>query len=185
MEHSEITIGEGTLAARGVQVAADPLPYRLEYELDTGPDYVTRSLALRARGSGWTRSLDLARGADGTWTAEGGGAGGELPAAGGDTAPYAESLDCDIAFCPVTNAMPVLRHGMLEGGEPRDFVMAWVSVPDLAVSRSEQRYEPVSQRADGAVVRFVGEHRSFVGELEFDRDGLVVFYPELAELLGR
>jgi hypothetical protein len=55
--------------------------------------------------------------------------------------------------------------------------MAWVKVPDLSVHRSEQRYEPVDERT----VRYVGKHRSFVGELELDRDGLVVRYPELAE----
>jgi hypothetical protein len=29
-------------------------------------------------------------------------------------------------------------------------------------------------------VRYVGEHRSFVGELELDHDGFVLLYPELA-----
>jgi hypothetical protein len=33
-------------------------------------------------------------------------------------------------------------------GEPVDHVMAWVTVPDLAVLRSEQRYE------DGFVMRY-------------------------------
>ena len=32
---------------------------------------------------------------------------------------------------------------MHEGGEGRDLLMAWVSVPDLGVHPSEQRYTPL------------------------------------------
>jgi hypothetical protein len=30
----------------------------------------------------------------------------------------------------------------------------------------------------------VGEHRDYVGELRFDRDGVVITYPDLAERVG-
>lgn len=76
--------------------------------------------------------------------------------------------------------MPVRRHALHEGVGEIDFLMAWVSVPDLGVHPSKQRYEHVRRDADGAVVRYVGEHRSFVGELVFDADAIVRFYPELA-----
>jgi hypothetical protein len=65
------------------------------------------------------------------------------------------------------------------GGEPADHVMAWVSVPDLGVRRSEQRYEPL----DDHRVRFVSLDSDFVADLELDDDGLVVRYPRLAELV--
>jgi hypothetical protein len=52
------------------------------------------------------------------------------------------------------------------------------------VQPSRQRYEHVRLTADGAVVRYVGEHRDFVGELELDRDGVVIFYPDLARRVG-
>jgi len=58
--------------------------------------------------------------------------------------------------------------------------MAWVSVPDPAVHRSERRYEPVDRRT----VRYVGRHRSFVGELTSDAERFVVRYPDLAERVG-
>jgi uncharacterized protein len=184
MEFAEIEVGAGTMRAAGLQVGADPLAYRMDYELETGPRFITRRLELRARGNGWSRTLTLERKGAGDWTAQGGGDGGDLPAAGGSTEKFAEALDCDIAHCPVTNTMPVLREGLMEAREPEDFVMAWVSVPDLAVHRSEQRYEPVSRDPEGAVVRYVGRHRSFVGELRLDTHGLVVHYPELADLVG-
>jgi len=64
-------------------------------------------------------------------------------------------------------------------------MMAWVSVPDLSVHQSRQRYEHVSLDSDGtSVVRYVGEHRDYVGELTFDADGAVITYPDLAQRVG-
>jgi uncharacterized protein len=64
---------------------------------------------VRARGDGWARSLDLARAANGTWSAlrrEGGRPAEQLNTGGLDGA-----LDRDLMLCPFTNTMPVLRHG--------------------------------------------------------------------------
>jgi hypothetical protein len=76
--------------------------------------------------------------------------------------------------------MPVRRHRLHEQPGEVDFLMAWVSVPDLGVHPSEQRYEHVRRETDHAVVRYVGRHRDFVGDLVFDRDGVVERYPDLA-----
>jgi hypothetical protein len=76
--------------------------------------------------------------------------------------------------------MPVLREGLLAAGAaPADFVIAWVAVPGLTVHRSDQRYEPIDERH----VRYVGVTTDFVAELEYDDDGLVLNYPEMAELV--
>jgi len=160
-----VRIEDGRMSAHGTQLGADP--YRLDYHLSTGPDFVTETLELSLLRGGALKRLLLARRPDGSWTA--------------DNQPLPEvegALDCDLGLCPLTNTMPVLRERLLElGAEPHDFVMAWVAVPELTVHRSEQRYEPIGEQH----VRYVGRHRSFVGELEFDDDGLVVRYPELAE----
>ena len=184
-EAAEVDLTHDRLRARGTQLGSDPLPYRLDYELETAPGFATARLRAEARGDGWTRRLDLRRGGEG-WTVDAGAEGdADLPPPGGETQGFAEAIDCDLGRSPLTNTLPVLRVGLGEVGAPaRDFVMAWVSVPDLGVHRSEQRYEPVSTDADGAVIRYVGRHRDFVGELRFDRRGLVVRYPELAELLA-
>ena len=177
-EYAEVVLHADRLLARGTQVGVDPAPYRIEYALDTSDDFITSRLTVDAAGAGWSRRLDLRRAAEGGWelSADASGEAG-VPSPGGDAGVLAEALDCDLARSPLTNAMPVLREGLLAGGEPHDFVMAWVSVPDLGVHRSEQRYEPV---APGRV-RYVGKHRDFVGELDLDEDGFVVRYPELAE----
>ena len=76
--------------------------------------------------------------------------------------------------------MPVRRSGLHERAGAEDFVMAWVSVPDLKVHASPQRYEHVRP----GVVRYVSRDGDFTSELEVDADGLVVRYPRLAERVG-
>ena len=82
----------------------------------------------------------------------------------------------DLAWSPLFNSLPVLAHGLHRGGSARDFVMTWVSAPDLQVSESRQRYDPLS--GDGLVRFASGDFRA---DIEFDRDGFVVAYPGLAE----
>jgi uncharacterized protein len=80
----------------------------------------------------------------------------------------------DLAASPLFNTLPIL--GRLEAA--RDFVMTFVDVPSLEVSRAEQRYEPLG---DGSV-RF--RSGSFVARIDFDEEGFVTRYEGLAERLG-
>jgi hypothetical protein len=168
-EAAAVTLGEGRLAVSGTQIGVEPEPYELRYELTTADRFVTRRLRATARGHGWERQLDLIREGSGSWSVN-----------GSELAGFDQALDCDIQNCPVTNTMPVLRDGLLGGGVPRDYVMAWVSVPELLVSRSEQRYEPI----DGRHVRYVSLDSDFTAELELDESGLVLRYPGLAEVVS-
>jgi uncharacterized protein len=77
----------------------------------------------------------------------------------------------DLGYSPLFNSLPVLA-GL---DEPADFLMSFVEVPSLEVSRSEQRYEPLG---DG-VVRY--RSGSFVADITFDADGFVSHYEKLAE----
>ena len=54
--------------------------------------------------------------------------------------------------------------------------MAWVAVPDLAVHRSEQRYEPI----DGHAVRYVGSGQ-FTADTRARRRRVRDLYPGFAE----
>jgi hypothetical protein len=77
----------------------------------------------------------------------------------------------DLGWSPLFNSLPVLRDRLLEPGPPRDYLMRWVDVPSLAVSLSEQRYEPLGD----SIVRF--RAGKFVSDITFDADGFVVSYP--------
>ena len=52
-EFAELELGGGELRAVGVAVSGDPVPYRLEYELDCQDGFATRRLSVRAWGAGW------------------------------------------------------------------------------------------------------------------------------------
>src|SRR5262245_32765624 len=139
-ELAEVVLGPGSLEATGVAIGVAPVTYRLDYRLDAGDGLRTRRLEARTRGAGWRRQVVLTRDDGGAWTIEAAAEGDvDLPAPGGDASALKGAEDVDLGLSPLTNSMPVLRHGLLEGGE-RDFLMAWVSVPDLAVHADPQRY---------------------------------------------
>jgi hypothetical protein len=165
-EHAQVELRDDGVLATGVQLGVTPEPYLVEYHLDTPSDWITRRLEVEASGAGWRRRLTLEHDGAGHWIANG----DRLPDVDG-------ALDCDLAFSPLTNVMPIRRSALHERAGSEDFVMAWVSVPDLGVHASPQRYEHVRP----GVVRFVSLDGDFTAELELDADGLVVRYPRLAE----
>src|ERR1700704_4913297 len=127
IEFADVTLSANSLSASGVAIAADPLPYRCDYTLETGDRFVTSRLKVATHGQGWRRTLDLRRGADGNWAAETTVEGQpDLPPPGGDMSLLTSALDCDLAWSTLTNSMPVLREGFLDGPGSRDFLMAWV-----------------------------------------------------------
>jgi hypothetical protein len=184
-ELARVHIEGTTLSARGLAIGIQPVPYRLGYVLTTVDQFITHSLTVRAQGDGWRRALILERSDGGAWscTAETHGS-APLPPPGGDLRALTGALDCDLAFSPLTNTLPVLRHALHRGGGPLDFLMAWVSVPDLAVTPSPQRYTFVRHDPNARIVRFESLDDAFIAHVAFDDDGLVVDYPGLARLVS-
>jgi hypothetical protein len=162
-EVCEVALTDGGLAATGAQLGSAPRPYRAAYELEARSGWITRRLRVEVAGVG---SLELRHDGSGMW-------------AGAPNAAELEgALDCDLAFSPLTNVMPVRRHRLHEQPGAVDLAMAWVSLPDLAVHRSEQRYEHL----EPGRVRF--SSGDFTADLELDADGFVVVYPGLARRVG-
>lgn len=167
IETAWIELGDGTLRGRGRAVGTVPEPYWISYELDTADDFVTRRLQVTVESASGVRALALRHDGAGRWTANG----EPVPAVDG-------ALDCDLGLCPLTNTMPVLRHGLHLAPGERELLMAWVSVPELAVLPSRQTYTHLGQHR----IRFVsGDFRSDIG---FDDHGFVVDYPGLARRFG-
>ena len=162
-ELCELTLSGDGLAATGAQLGNAPQPYRAAYELEARGDWVTRRLRVEVAGVG---TLELRHDGKGTWV-------------GVENAAELEgALDCDLAFSPLTNLMPIRRHRLHEQPGAVDFEMAWVSLPDLKVHRDAQRYEHL----EPGLVRFSND--GFTADLELDEDGLVLTYPGLAQRAG-
>jgi hypothetical protein len=168
LEIAVVELGDGAMSVQGTAIRATPDPFSVSYRLETTAEYVTTALSVTAWGGGWSRSLELRRTPDGEWSAD---PGGYLDGLDG-------ALDCDLAYCCLTNTMPVLRHRLHSRVGTASLRMAWVSLPDLRIRVSPQRYTHIARASGGAVVKF--ESPGFLADIEFDSAGFVRDYPGLA-----
>ena len=83
----------------------------------------------------------------------------------------------DVFASPFFNSLPVARDGLLEEGPARDYTMKFVTVPELEIVLSEQRYTPRGAR----VVHY--SSGTFSADIEFGADGLVAVYDGFLERL--
>ena len=105
------------------------------------------------------------------------GTGLELEIAGGErrTVDLGHADFFDVFASPFFNSLPVLRDGLLDEGAPRDYTMAFVDVPSLVTTPSQQRYTPKGNRVVGYA------SGDFAADIEFDADGFVVRYDGFLE----
>jgi hypothetical protein len=189
------------LIARGVQVAADPVPYACHYEVHTDERWATVRFEATVEGAGWLRTVRMERAA-GRWrvtTAEQGDldaalrAAGPVSSRGRDTAGSAPLRPL---AAPATAPMPGIEDpdrladtydvdlyaSPLTNTLPLrrlgmtdcTITAAWVLLPSLAVVPSEQSYTVLSERS----VRYASGR--FRADLDLDEDLFVVRYPGLA-----
>ncbi|MGA9373013.1 MAG: putative glycolipid-binding domain-containing protein [Solirubrobacterales bacterium] len=180
-EAAGVVVHESGLGGNGIQIGADPVPYRVGYQLNANDGFVTRAVDLASSGDGWSRRLELIHDGSGRWEVDLIDDVGEVPGGPWDgTLPdLSQALDIDIENSPLTNTMPILRHGFQRGGSG-DFVMAFIRTPSLRVEASPQRYEHVRTTEGGSVVRYISRDGDFTADLELDSDGLLAHYPRLA-----
>jgi hypothetical protein len=177
-----VTLDGDRLTACGTSTGAEHV---LRYRLTTDHSWVTTRLEVALQAEGARRELDLRRDPDGSWSAR------RTVYDPGDW--WFEDVeldelrgaeDVDLALCPLTNTMPVLRGGFLDAsrrGEPleRTVVTAWVDLPHLTVEASQQTYRSLPATDDDAArVRYRSE--GFSADLVLDADGLVLDYPGVA-----
>lgn len=176
------------LQARGVAVAASPVPYTCRYELVTDEAWTSNRLEVIAEGGGWLRSIRLERAA-GRWrasTAEQGDLDRALTAAGhpraglpGTDEPerFDAALDVDLGEAPLFNTLPIrrLRLRAAKSGSEHVVTVAWVRVPSLELVAAQHIYTGI----DATRVRF--DSAGFSAELQLDADGYVTHYPGLAD----
>ena len=89
--------------------------------------------------------------------------------------------DVDIQVTPFTNTLPIKRLN-LKQNESKEIAVVYVSVPELNLSKFEQRYTCLSKDKDGGVYKYESLISGFTSELKVDADGLVVDYPGIFRL---
>ena len=142
--------------------------YGLHYEVRCDTQWRTRYARLKIVGAG---ELELHGDGDGHWRD---GHGLMLSAIEG-------CIDIDIAATPFTNTLPI-RRLQLAQGERRSLQVAYISTPDLQVTRVEQAYSCIEL---GREYRYEGIFRNFTANMKVDEDGLVLDYPTLFTRLPR
>ncbi|MFX1739561.1 putative glycolipid-binding domain-containing protein [Paraburkholderia sp. A1RI_3L] len=89
-------------------------------------------------------------------------------------------IDIDIAATPFTNTLPI-RRLQLAQGERQPISVAYISTPDLQVTRAGQAYSCVELNRE---YRYEGIFRDFTANLTVDEDGIVIDYPTLFRRLA-
>ncbi|MBA2672145.1 putative glycolipid-binding domain-containing protein [Ramlibacter sp.] len=162
------------------------VPLDLAYTLHCEPQWQFQQVELKLAHGAVRRELRLRKHSEG-WEVDG--------AARPD---LAEALDIDIMGTPLTNTLPIQRLSWTPG-QSRDFVMAYIRLPDLQVQPVRQRYtagasdDPklrtfryqmlAGSSAQGqgqeaaSTERYHSAGSGFSAELLVGSDGLVLRYP--------
>lgn len=176
LEHMHIfTQPEGMVADGLILGVEEQEPFRVQYEIRCDQHWKLRSVHISLL-SGSHQSLFLVTDGEGAWTTESGQA---LPSLKG-------CFDVDIAVTPFTNTLPIRRLS-LPPGSSATLSMVYITVPQLQIEVTEQRYTCLEAIALGGRYRYESLKNgvaSFTAELPVDQHGLVFDYPGLFRRVG-
>lgn len=170
-EHVIVTHDAAGFRADGAMILADGELARVAYQLECRADWRFVRLEMTVTLMAGTSRLSLTRDGDGRWLA-----GDEpLPALG-------QCVDIDINRTPLTNTLPIRRLSWSPGAA-YDLDVAYISVPELDIRPSRQRYTMLwrDDRTGEAAYRY--ESGSYQADLPVDADGYVRDYPGLWQRL--
>ncbi len=92
--------------------------------------------------------------------------------------------EVDIRITPFTNTLPIRRLKMALH-ESREISVVYFSLPDLTVSRLDQKYTFLSQGKDHSVYKYESLNSGFTRDIKVDADGLVIDYPGIFKLVSK
>ncbi|MBB6414316.1 putative glycolipid-binding domain-containing protein [Mesorhizobium sangaii] len=161
LEHLLLQERAAEVSADSVVICSGETPFAVRYRIACNANWHARSVMVDVIGSGQT--LVLAADCDGRWTRDG----LLLPELDG-------VLDPDLTVTPFTNTLPI-RRLRLSTGQSAEITTAFIDFPAFTVVANPQRYTCLEEGR-----RYLYESRAsdFKRELEIDRDGLVVSYPD-------
>ena len=154
---------DGALLAGRVLLLEEGAHLSVDYRIEVDAHWVTRVVEIDLVADGTPAALRLEHDGGGGWRRDG----SHEPALAG-------CLDVDLEVTPLTNALPVNRLRLPEGGAA-EVVAAWVHFPGLGVERAPQRY----QRLASTTYRYTGLGTGFTAQVEVDQEGLPVIYERL------
>jgi hypothetical protein len=167
LEHVDVRPADGGLDISGVVIAQDDgTQFGLSYRLKLDALWHTKEVRLRTTSG---HELHLESDGRGHWQEN-----------GKDRPDLQGCIDVDIQATPITNTLPIRRPD-LETGESMEIRLCYITVPDLTVFASNQRYTALEA---GSLYRFESLEDGFTADLPVDQDGFVLDYPGLFKRLG-
>lgn len=155
---------DGIVADGMVVARSGGMPCRTHYVLECDGGWRLRRLEMETGGLTSRRLVAHADGR-GNWVVNGAG----MPELAG-------CLEPDISVTPFTNTLPIRRLD-LQPGDSAEIRVAYVSVPQLTVQPTVQRYTCVSRGSSGATYRYEVPDTGYAATVTVDADGLAVHYP--------
>lgn len=163
LEHLVLQEGPLGIVAEAAVIGGDAEEdFAMTYRIACGPDWEVRTL--EARIVGMACSIQIA--SDGLGLDDGRRVATSGPGRCDRRRHHGDSF---------TNTLPI-RRLRLDEGQSAEITVAYVSVPDLALSASRQRYTCLKS---GSLYRFESVESGFSRDIAIDRLGLVVEYPDL------
>jgi len=167
IEHLDLHLDPQGGRADGLQVRVlDGGPIRLRYAVAWDGLWRVRRVTLALDGFR-QGSLELTSNGEGHWS----------DGAGADLAHLAGCLDVDILASPFTNTLPI-RRLLFAPGKPQNIAVAYISVPDLRITRAPQRYTFLGSQNGRPVYRYENVETGYTADLPVDSKGVVWDYPE-------
>ncbi|HET8841671.1 MAG TPA: putative glycolipid-binding domain-containing protein [Ktedonobacteraceae bacterium] len=171
LEHLHISLQADEINADGLILGVtEQKPFRLHYKIQCDQHWRLRSVHLALLNSPY-HSLHLLTDGKGSWTTEG----------RQDLSALQGCLDIDISDTPFTNTLPI-RRLTLATGSSVTLPMVYITIPELSLEVTEQRYTCLESSSSGGRYLFESLENGFAhftAELPVDEDGLVLHYPEL------
>jgi uncharacterized protein len=143
--------------------------WAVEYAIEVDAGWITQRARIRSRSRAGSREVKLEHDGRGGWTVDG------VPAP-----QLAGCLDVDLEASALTNALPVHRLDLSVGSEAKAPAV-YVRALDAAVERLEQSYRREPDGREGARFAYAAPAFDVRCELRYDRHGLVLDYPGIAE----
>ncbi|MDR5762369.1 putative glycolipid-binding domain-containing protein [Caballeronia sp. LZ035] len=163
LEHLVMDVsGKDIVIESAVVGESDAQTFGLVYRIECDTRWQVTRLALKLAGGA---ALDLHRQDGNTWR----------DANGTPLDALRGCIDVDLTATPFTNTLPIRRLALARG-ERRVIRVAYVRVPELAVSAAEQAYTCIEPERR---YRYEGLDTGFTAEITVDADGLVLDYPGL------
>lgn len=170
LEHLCLSEDDGQILADGMILGVrESKPFRAHYRIRCDAEWRVREVELKLLGDAG-KSIKMNADGEGSWTD-----GSDNPLLWLDGC-----FEVDISATPFTNTLPI-RRMRLKPGEASELVAAYISIPEMEVKPSRQRYTCLEIGFDGGIYKYEDEglFQGFTADLPVDSDGLVADYPDL------